>query len=151
MNYIIFLWKIFVFYHNHWRPQSFEPIRLRVTTIAAGWARKVWMRFWFKGTWNWKEVELPQANSISMGYFSCSSQLHAPAIPIAPTYPFQAAATDYCDFRGKHYLITTATGQKLPNSHTNMNMTKDELYKIDIFVVVSLELPLDTIFDDLTI
>ena len=35
------------------------------------------------------------------------SQPHLPpAIPIAPTYPFQAVAADYCDFGGHHYLIT---------------------------------------------
>ena len=29
-----------------------------------------------------------------------------PAQPFVPTYPFEAVATDYCDFSGGHYLIT---------------------------------------------
>ena len=35
------------------------------------------------------------------------SQPHMPPIdPMVPSYPFQAVATDYCDFEGSHYLIT---------------------------------------------
>ena len=35
------------------------------------------------------------------------SQPHLPPIlPTAPTYPFQAIASDYCDLGGNHYLIT---------------------------------------------
>lgn len=29
-----------------------------------------------------------------------------PTQPFVPTYPFEAVATDYCDFKGNHYLIT---------------------------------------------
>ena len=35
------------------------------------------------------------------------SQPHLPPVdPVVPSYPFQAIATDYCDFEGSHYLIT---------------------------------------------
>ena len=35
-----------------------------------------------------------------------SQQNLPPMGPFIPTYPFEAVATDYCDFNGSHYLIT---------------------------------------------
>ena len=35
-----------------------------------------------------------------------SQQNLPPMDPFVPTYPFEAVATDYCDFNGSHYLIT---------------------------------------------